>query len=104
MAHRGGTKSAMLMIIQNRWCALMLGCVCASMAQAHAKAPNVLYILADDLGYGDVRVLNPTRGKIPTPHLDRLGRQGMIFTDAHSGSSVCTPTRYGLLTGRYAWR
>lgn len=48
--------------------------------------------------------LNPSRGKIPTPHLDRLAAQGMIFTDAHSGASVCTPTRYGLLTGRYAWR
>lgn len=66
--------------------------------------PNVLYILADDLGYGDVHCLNPQRGKIATPHLDRLAAQSMTFTDAHSGSSVCTPTRYGLLTGRYAWR
>jgi arylsulfatase A len=66
--------------------------------------PNILYILADDLGSGDVQALNPQRGKIPTPHLDRLAREGMTFTDAHSGSSVCTPTRYGLLTGRYAWR
>lgn len=66
--------------------------------------PNILYILADDLGYGDVHCLNPQRGKIATPHLDRLAAQGMTFTDAHSGSSVCTPTRYGLLTGRYAWR
>jgi arylsulfatase A len=67
-------------------------------------APNIVYILADDLGYGDVQCLNPQRGKIKTPHLDRLASQGMTFTDAHSGSSVCTPTRYGLLTGRYAWR
>jgi arylsulfatase A len=66
--------------------------------------PNIVYILADDFGYGDLRALNPERGKIPTPHLDRLASQGMRFTDAHSGSSVCTPTRYGLLTGRYAWR
>ena len=66
--------------------------------------PNILYILADDLGYGDVQALNPQRGKIPTPHLDKLAGQGMAFTDAHSGSAVCTPTRYGLLTGRYAWR
>ncbi len=66
--------------------------------------PNIVYLLADDLGYGDVQALNPTRGKIKTPHLDRLASQGMTFTDAHSGSSVCTPTRYGLLTGRYAWR
>jgi arylsulfatase A len=71
---------------------------------ATGSKPNILYILADDLGYGDVQALNPRRGKIRTPHLDRLAREGMTFTDAHSGSSVCTPTRYGLLTGRYAWR
>jgi len=70
----------------------------------YAAPPNIVYILADDLGYGDVQVLNPKRGKIATPQLDRLASQGMTFTDAHSGSSVCTPTRYGLLTGRYAWR
>lgn len=71
---------------------------------AKAVSPNIVYILADDLGYGDVQALNPRRGKIPTPRLDRLASQGMVFTDAHSGSAVCTPTRYGLLTGRYAWR
>lgn len=71
---------------------------------AMAGRPNIVFILADDLGYGDVQALNPARGKIKTPHLDRLAAQGMVFTDAHSGSSVCTPTRYGLLTGRYAWR
>ena len=65
--------------------------------------PNVVIILADDLGYGDVKCLNPD-GKIATPHIDRLAAEGMIFSDAHSGSAVCTPTRYGLLTGRYAWR
>jgi arylsulfatase A len=65
--------------------------------------PSVVYILADDLGYGDVKALNP-EGKIPTPCLDRMAAQGMLFTDAHSGSSVCTPTRYGVLTGRYSWR
>jgi arylsulfatase A len=66
--------------------------------------PNMIYILADDLGYGDVQVLNPTRGRIKTPSLDKLAAQGMAFTDAHSGSSVCTPTRYGIMTGRYSWR
>lgn len=65
--------------------------------------PNIVFILTDDQGYGDVSHLFPA-GKIPTPHMDRLAREGMTFTDAHSGSSVCTPTRYGLLTGRYAWR
>lgn len=71
--------------------------------QAKEK-PNIIYILADDLGYGDVQSLNPERSKVPTPHLDALASQGMTFLDAHSGSSVCTPTRYGVLTGRYAWR
>ncbi len=66
-------------------------------------SPNIVYILADDLGYGDVAALNP-EGKIPTPNIDRLAAEGMSFTDAHSGSAVCTPTRYGILTGRYAWR
>jgi len=66
--------------------------------------PNILYVLCDDLGYGDVHALNPERGKIPTPNMDRLVAEGMAFTDAHSGSSVCTPTRYGILTGRYSWR
>lgn len=69
-----------------------------------AAGPNIIFVLCDDLGYGDVHCLNPERGKIRTPGIDRLAREGMIFTDAHSGSSVCTPTRYGLLTGRYSWR
>ncbi len=65
--------------------------------------PNIVLILADDLGYGDVGCYNP-QGKIPTPYLDRLAGQGMRFTDAHSASSVCSPSRYTLLTGRYSWR
>lgn len=65
--------------------------------------PNIVIILADDMGYGDVHALNPA-SKIATPHLDRLAAEGMHFTDAHSPSGVCTPTRYGLLTGRYCWR
>lgn len=65
--------------------------------------PHVVLILADDLGYGDLSCLNPD-SKIRTPNLDRLAQEGMSFTDAHTPSSVCTPTRYGLLTGRYAWR
>ena len=55
------------------------------------------------MGYGDVQALNP-ESRIPTPHLNRLAAQGITFTDAHTPSAVCTPTRYGLLTGRYAWR
>jgi arylsulfatase A len=70
---------------------------------ARASQPNIVYILCDDLGYGDVQCLNP-QGKIPTPHMDRLAAGGMIFTDAHSSSAVCTPSRYSILTGRYNWR
>lgn len=65
--------------------------------------PNVVYILADDLGIGDLGCYNP-ESKIPTPNMDLLAREGMRFTDMHSPSSVCTPTRYGILTGRYCWR
>jgi arylsulfatase A-like enzyme len=68
-----------------------------------ADKPNIIFILCDDLGTGDVKCLNP-EGKIATPHMDRLAKEGVKFTDAHSGSSVCTPTRYGIMTGRYAWR
>jgi len=75
----------------------------ASLSAAPSSKPNIIYILADDLGYGDVKCLNP-QGKIATPHLNSLAAQGMIFTDAHSSSAVCTPTRYGILTGRYNWR
>jgi arylsulfatase A len=71
--------------------------------RAPADRPNVIVILADDMGYGDVRALNP-KSKIPTPGLDKLAREGATFTDAHTPSSVCTPTRYGLLAGRYCWR
>ncbi len=66
-------------------------------------SPNVVVILCDDLGYGDVGCYYEG-AKIPTPRMDRLAREGMRFMDAHSPSSVCTPTRYGVLTGRYCWR
>jgi len=67
------------------------------------KSPNIVFILADDMGYGDIQAYNPN-SKIPTPNLNRLVKQGVQFSDAHSGSAVCSPTRYGLLTGRYCWR
>ncbi|MBD3265964.1 sulfatase-like hydrolase/transferase [bacterium] len=63
----------------------------------------MVFILADDMGYGDIQAYN-RKSTIPTPNLNRLCEQGIRFTDAHSGSAVCTPTRYGLLTGRYCWR
>ncbi|MCG8308359.1 MAG: arylsulfatase [Cytophagales bacterium] len=65
--------------------------------------PNIVFILADDLGYGDVSCFNEN-SKIQTPFIDKLASEGVMFTDAHTSSSVCTPTRYGILTGRYNWR
>lgn len=73
------------------------------LSSAAAGKPNIVYILADDMGPGDVAAYNMDC-KFPTPNLDRLAEEGMKFMDAHSNSSVCTPTRYGILTGRYAWR
>lgn len=75
----------------------------ATERQSMAERPNIVVILADDLGFGDLSCNNPA-SKITTPHADRLAREGMRFTDAHSPSAVCTPTRYSLLTGRYHWR
>jgi arylsulfatase A len=74
-----------------------------TLAAGATDKPNFIFILCDDLGYGDVASLNP-ESKIPTPNIDRIAREGVIFTDAHTPSSVCTPTRYGVLTGRYNWR
>jgi len=71
-------------------------------AAADPRPPNVVVILADDVGYGDLGCYGAT--KVSTPNLDRLAREGLRFTDAHSPSAVCTPTRFALLTGQYAWR
>jgi arylsulfatase A-like enzyme len=70
---------------------------------AEPGKPNIIIILADDMGHGNVEVLN-SESRIPTPNLNRLAEEGIIFSDAHTSSAVCTPTRYGLLTGRYSWR
>src|SRR3712207_6585636 len=72
-------------------------------ASAAPRPPNVLVILSDDIGWGDFGCYNP-RGKIPTPHIDRLAQQGMQFTNAHTPTGLCSPTRYCMLTGNYAWR
>ena len=86
-------------------CILFCGwCISAQPVRAETTKPNIVILYADDLGYGDVQCYNPERGKIPTPHIDRLATQGMRFTDAHSSSGVCSPSRYTLLTGRYHWR
>ena len=68
-----------------------------------AEKPNIIFILADDMGIGDVSGLNPG-SKINTPNIDKMIKDGMTFTDAHTSSSVCTPSRYGIMTGRYCWR
>jgi len=83
---------------------VLLALLTAGGIAAADTKPNIVYIICDDLGYGDIHCLAPKTSKIPTPHADKLASQGMIFTDAHSGSSVCTPTRYGIMTGRYSWR
>lgn len=82
---------------------LALALLVCSFIQAHAAPPNIVYILCDDLGVGDLKAFND-QSKIATPAIDRLATEGMRFSDAHSGSAVCTPTRYGILCGRYAWR
>ena len=88
--------------VQNSlWLAAIIWGACA--APGIARPPNILLILADDLGYGDVGCYN-SESKVATPHLDRMAAEGLRFTDAHSPSTVCTPTRYSLLTGRMAFR
>jgi arylsulfatase A len=88
------------------WASLALVISSAAVAQvqsAPSPPPNILYILTDDLGYGDISALNP-KNKIKTPQIDRLAAEGLTFTEAHSSSAVCTPSRYSILTGRYNWR
>lgn len=84
--------------------AILGSCAATGVADSPTKRPNILILYADDLGFGDVRCYNPDRGKIPTPRIDRLAAEGMRFTDGHSSSGVCSPSRYTLLTGRYHWR
>ena len=81
----------------------LFACAQARAQQPATDRPNVIVFLCDDLGQGDPGCYNP-QSKIPTPHIDQLAAQGMRFTDAHTPSSVCTPSRYGTLTGRYCWR
>ena len=85
-----------------RW-SLVIGFLLGTSAVAQERLPNLVIVFADDMGYGDPQVYNP-RSRVPTPHIDDLAARGMRFTDAHTASSVCTPSRYGLLTGRYPWR
>ena len=83
--------------------AVIFSCLFAAGGMAYAQKPNIVLILADDMGYGDISAFNDMTSLV-TPNLDRLCEQGIRFTDAHSNSSVSTPSRYGILTGRYAFR
>ena len=103
---RGGPRLATCFTVPDPWLIVVLA---AALFGARAGAadgpalPNILILYADDLGYGDLAANNPA-SKIPTPHLDRLAAGGMRFTDGHSSSGICTPSRYALLTGRHHWR
>lgn len=99
-SHRPTTPSSIALLVG---LSLFGGIENTGAAAAAAAKPSIVYILADDLGYGDLSCYN-SESKIATPHIDRLAREGMRFTDAHTSSSVCTPSRYSILTGRYAWR
>ncbi len=95
------TKSLLMFMLGS-----MLGLISLTPLVAQKKAsekPNVIIIFADDMGYGDVSSNNPM-ARTKTPNIDKLGRSGIRFTDAHAGGAVCTPSRYGLLTGRYFFR
>ncbi|QXP71070.1 arylsulfatase [Polaribacter sp. R2A056_3_33] len=102
-------KSILTQIFQIRFLLLTVLLITTNCASSQTskkedqKKPNIIYILADDLGIGDVSLYNE-KSKIQTPNLDKMGKEGMQFTDAHTSSAVCTPTRYGILTGRYNWR
>ncbi|MCR9245400.1 MAG: arylsulfatase [bacterium] len=85
------------------WLTGCAGTAARSSAAPRQRLPNIVVLYADDLGYGDLGCYRP-ESKIPTPHLDRLAREGLRCTDAHSSSGICTPSRYALLTGRYHWR
>ncbi len=89
--------------MKRHWLLSLFVCCFSLLYSSAQEKPNIIYILADDLGYGDLSVYNK-KSKIKTPHLDQLAKQGVRFTDAHSPSSVCTPTRYSILTGRYPFR
>ena len=78
-------------------------CSQALAADATAPRPNILFIMADDIGWGDFQCYNPD-GKVPSPNIDRLAREGMRFTDAHTPAALCAPTRYTVATGNYTWR
>jgi arylsulfatase A len=100
--HRDVSKVVYRLLKRMTFLMILLGLSLPAIGE-DTQRPNVVLLFADDLGYGDVEAFN-SEGKIPTPQLDALATSGLRFTDAHTASSVCTPSRYSLLTGRYNWR
>ncbi|MGQ8336479.1 sulfatase family protein [Sunxiuqinia sp. A32] len=92
-----------LLLVTQVAASVLLFFSCSQPVTTQKSLPNIVIILADDLGYGDIKALNPD-SKLETPQIDNLISEGVQFSDAHSNSSVCTPTRYGILTGEYCWR
>lgn len=82
----------------------MVGITVPGMAQQHNRTPNIVFILADDFGYSSLNSYGADKNLVRTPHIDRIAEEGMRFTNASTPASICTPTRYGFLTGRYPWR
>ena len=82
----------------------ILGTSLLANAQENYEKPNIVFILADDFGYGSVNSYGADRNLLRTPLIDRIADEGMRFTNASTPASICTPTRYGFLTGRYSWR
>lgn len=95
-----GMKTKYLTVVFASITLMMTGC---DIMEPKRNQPNIVLIYADDLGYGDVGCYNPD-SKIKTPNIDRLSQEGVLFTDAHSPDGICSPSRYGILTGRYSWR
>ncbi len=92
-------------MVRKTWIGFWLMGLCSvSGVRAAESLPNVIYVMADDLGIGDVECYGGQRCQIATPNFDRLAREGMKFTDAHVTASVCIPSRIAIMTGRYAWR
>ncbi len=94
------TKNMRTYLICATLCVMLLNTSCS---KPEKRQPNIVIIYADDMGYGDLNIQNPN-SKIPTPNLDQLASEGMRFTDAHSSSGICSPSRFALLTGTYHWR
>ena len=98
-----GCRTARLIFINHSFVTALFMLLSSNLIGKEKENMNFVIIYADDMGYGDLAIQN-TESKIPTPHLDKLAREGMRFTDGHSSSSICSPSRYAILTGRYHWR